>query len=61
MAGKVREQNRDLRSQPLQIAISNVERDFDKSMKIAAWEQTSRVWKRVRWKTKDDADNWSDV
>ena len=47
--------------QAKKLAISNVERDFDKSMKIAAWEQANRAWKRVREKAKDDADNWPDM
>jgi len=44
--------------QTKKLAISNVERDFYKSMKIAAWEQANRDWKRIIDKTKNDAENW---
>jgi hypothetical protein len=39
-------------------AISNVEKDFDKPIKIAAWVQASRDWKRIINKAKDGAENW---
>jgi hypothetical protein len=43
------------------LAISNVEKDSYKPMKIAAREQASRDWKRIKNKAKDDADDWSDM
>jgi hypothetical protein len=43
------------------LAISNVVKDSDEPMKIAAWEQASRDWKRIIDRAKGDADNWSDM
>jgi hypothetical protein len=43
------------------LAISNVEKDFDKPMKRTAWEQAGRGWKQITNKTKDGAEKWSEM
>jgi hypothetical protein len=47
--------------QSKKFAISNVEKDSDKSMKMAGWEQASRDWKPIINKPKDAANNLPDM
>ena len=43
------------------LAISNVEKDSGKPMRIAVWEQANRDWKRIINKANDGAEKWSEM